>query len=99
MEINKNNFKEIIENNETVIIDFWAPWCGPCRALGPVIEEVSEGHKDVFFGKVNVDEEEELAMAFRVSSIPLVVKIKDKKVVDSFLGFKDEKFIEEFFSK
>lgn len=99
MEINKNNFKEIIENNETVIIDFWAPWCGPCRALGPVIEEVSEGHKDVFFGKVNVDEEEELAMAFRVSSIPLVVKIKDKKVVDSFLGYKDEKFIEEFFSK
>ena len=99
MEINKNNFKEIIENNETVIIDFWAPWCGPCRELGPVIEEVSEGHKDVFFGKVNVDEEEELAMAFRVSSIPLVVKIKDKKVVDSFLGYKDEKFIEEFFSK
>ena len=99
MEINKNNFKEIIENNETVIIDFWAPWCGPCRALGPVIEEVSEGHKDVFFGKVNVDEEEELAMAFRVTSIPLVVKIKDKKVVDSFLGYKDEKFIEEFFSK
>ena len=99
MEINKNNFKEIIENNETVIIDFWAPWCGPCRALGPVIEEVSEGHKDVFFGKVNVDEEEELAMAFRVSSIPLVVKIKDKKVVDSFLGYKDGKFIEEFFSK
>ena len=99
MEINKNNFKEIIENNETVIIDFWAPWCGPCRALGPVIEEVSENHKNVFCGKVNVDEEEELAMAFRVSSIPLVVKIKDKKVVDSFLGFKDEKFIEEFFSK
>jgi thiol-disulfide isomerase/thioredoxin len=60
MEINKNNFKEIIENNETVIIDFWAPWCGPCRALGPMIEEISENHEDVYFGKVNVDNEEEL---------------------------------------
>ena len=99
MEINKNNFKEIIENNETVIIDFWAPWCGPCCALGPMIEEISENHEDVYFGKVNVDNEEELASAFRVTSIPLVVKIKNKKVVDSFVGIKDRKFVEDFFSK
>ena len=98
-EINKDNFNEILENNEVVIIDFWAPWCGPCRALGPVIEEVSENHKDIFFGKVNVDEESELASLFRVTSIPLVVKIKDKKVVDSFLGYKDQSFVEKFFSK
>ena len=98
-EINKNNFNEILENNEVVVIDFWAPWCGPCRALGPVIEEVSEEHKDVFFGKVNVDNEEELASLFRVTSIPLVVKIKNKKVVDSFVGYKDHSFIEKFFSK
>ena len=91
--------KEIIENNETVIIDFWAPWCGPCRALGPMIEEISENHQDVYFGKVNVDNEEELASAFRVTSIPLVVKIRNKKVVDSFVGIKDRKFVEEFFSK
>ena len=99
LEINKNNFNEILENNEVVVIDFWAPWCGPCRALGPVIEEVSEEHKDVFFGKVNVDNEEELASLFRVTSIPLVVKIKNKKVVDSFVGYKDRSFIEKFFSK
>ena len=98
-EINKNNFNEILENNEIVIIDFWAPWCGPCRALGPVIEEVSEKYPNVYFGKVNVDNEEELASLFRVSSIPLVVKIKDRKVVDSFIGLKDRKFIEEFFGK
>ena len=99
VEITKENFKDIIENNETVIIDFWAPWCGPCRALGPVIEEVSENHKDVFFGKVNVDNEEELAMLFKVTSIPLVVKIKNKKVVDSFVGTKGRAFLEEFFGK
>ena len=99
MEINKKNFNEIIENNEVVIIDFWAPWCGPCRALGPVIEEVSEEYPHVFFGKVNVDKEEELAGLFRVSSIPLVVKIKNKKVIDSFLGYKDRNFIEQFFVK
>lgn len=98
-EINKSNFNEILENNEVVIIDLWAPWCGPCRALGPVIESVSNNHPEVFFGKVNVDNEEELAALFNVRSIPLVVKIKNKKVVDSFLGLKDEEFIEEFFSK
>lgn len=98
-EITKSNFNEIIENNETIIIDLWAPWCGPCRALGPVIEKVSERYPNVFFGKVNVDNEEEIASLFNVRSIPLVVKIKNKKVVDSFLGLKDEEFIEEFFSK
>ncbi len=99
LEITKENFKEIIENNKTVIIDFWASWCGPCRALGPIIEEVSEGYQDVLFGKVNVDKEEELAGLFKVTSIPFVVKIKDKKVVDSFVGLKDKKFVNEFFGK
>lgn len=99
MEINKDNFNEILENNEVVIIDFWAPWCGPCRALGPIMEEVSESYPNIVFGKVNVDNEEELASLFRVTSIPLVVKIKDKKVVDSFLGLKSKSFVEEFFGK
>ena len=67
--------------------------------VGPVIEEVSENHKDVFFGKVNVDNEEELAMLFKVTSIPLVVKIKNKKVVESFVGTKGRAFLEEFFGK
>lgn len=99
IEITKDNFKEILENNKTIIIDFWAPWCGPCRSLGPVIEEVSENHSDVLFGKVNVDNEEELAALFKVTSIPLVVKIRDKKVVDSFVGLKGRSFVEEFFGK
>ena len=81
IEITKTNFNEILENNETIIVDLWAPWCGPCRALGPVIEEVSKRHPEVFFGKINVDNEEELAGLFNVRSIPLVVKIKNKKVI------------------
>ena len=82
--VTNQNFKEVLDSNETVIIDFWAPWCGPCRALGPVIESVSERHPEVFFGKINVDNEEELASLFNVRSIPLVVKIKNKKFFNKF---------------
>ncbi len=97
--ITKDNFNDIIKNNKEVIIDFWAPWCTPCKALGPLIEEVSERYPNIVFGKVNVDEEPELANLFRVEGIPYVAKVVDQKLVDSFVGFNTEDYVEEFFAR
>ena len=97
MDVTSKNFKEFIKDGK-VIIDFWAPWCGPCRALGPIIEEVCE-ENSVKLGKVNVDEEMELAELFRIQSIPYVVKFVDGDVVDQFLGLKPKSAVEEFVKK
>ena len=86
MEVTQANFKDFIKEGK-VIIDFWAPWCGPCRALGPMIEEACEKN-GVKLGKVNVDNEEELAMLFNVQSIPYVLKFIDGEVVDQFIGLR-----------
>lgn len=97
--ITVENFKNIIENNHIVIIDFWADWCNPCVALGPIMEKVSKNYPNIFFGKVHVDEQMELAQAFEVRSIPYVVKIVDGKFVDSFLGLHPENFVETWVAK
>ena len=88
LQITKDNFEqEVLKSDKPVLIDFWAPWCGPCRMLSPTISEIAEESKDkVKVGKVNVDEESELASMFRVSSIPLLVVMKDGKVVNSAVG-------------
>ena len=99
IKITKENFEQIIKDNKKVIIDFWADWCNPCVALGPILENVSKNYPDVVFGKVNVDEESELATAFDITSIPYVVKIIDGKYSDSFLGLHNEEFVERFFEK
>ena len=97
MDVTNANFKEFISKGK-VVIDFWAPWCGPCRALGPIIEEVCKNN-NVKLGKVNVDEEMELAMQFNVQSIPYVVKFIDGEVVDYFIGLKNKAAVEEFVNK
>lgn len=97
--ITKENFKECVDKYETLIIDFYADWCNPCTALSAIIDRVAKNYPNVTFGKVNIDEEEELAMGFEVRSIPFVVKIKNGKIVDSFVGLHPESFVEEFFAK
>jgi thioredoxin 1 len=85
--ITKENFqKEVIESDKPVLLDFWAPWCGPCRMVSPIVDEIAGEVTDAKIGKVNVDEEPELAGAFNVMSIPTLVILKDGKVVNSSVG-------------
>ncbi len=97
LKITSENFDQVVKENEIVVIDFYADWCGPCRALGPIVEKVSNDYKNVAFAKVNVDDEPELAAKFGISSIPFVAKIQNGKVVNSFLGLHDEDFVRNFF--
>lgn len=89
IKITKENFEqEVMNSSVPVLIDFWATWCGPCQMIAPVIEEIAnEANGELKVGKVNVDEESELASAFRVTSIPMLAVVKDKKVVNTAVGF------------
>ena len=85
--ITKDNFQaEVIEAKGTVLIDFWASWCGPCRMLSPIVDQVAEEHPDIKVSKINVDEEPELASQFDVMSIPMLVVFKDGQKVNESVG-------------
>ncbi|KYH28857.1 MULTISPECIES: thioredoxin [Clostridium] len=100
-EINSRNFiQEVINSEQAVLVDFWAPWCGPCRMLGPVIEELSEDMGDkVKFFKMNVDENPEIASKYRISSIPNVMIFKNGEVVENMVGFRPKQDFEKVISK
>ena len=80
-ELTAQNFDGIINDNSMVIVDFWAPWCGPCRGFAPVFEKASEAHPDVVFAKVNTDEQQELAGSFNIRSIPTLMVFRDKVIL------------------
>ena len=85
--INETNFSdEVIRSDRPVLLDFWAPWCGPCRMVGPILDEIAQERTDIKVGKVNVDEQPELAGQFGVMSIPTMVVMKGGKVVNQALG-------------
>lgn len=86
VDLTKDNFEDTITNNAFVIIDFWATWCGPCRSFAPTYEKVSEDHPDIIFGKVNTEEEQELAMHFQVRSIPTLMIFRDNIIIFSQPG-------------
>ena len=85
--INKNNFRnEVLDSEKPVLLDFWAPWCGPCRMVSPIVDEIAAQRGDIKVGKVNVDEQPELAAQFGVMSIPTLVVMKGGKVVNQMVG-------------
>ena len=87
MHITKNDFqKEVLESTQTVLVDFWATWCGPCRMIAPILEEIAEEHPEIKVCKIDVDTEAELAMEFRVASIPTLLVVKNGEVVKKSVG-------------
>ena len=92
--INKNNFQnEIMDSEKTVLLDFWAPWCAPCRMVVPIIEEIAGERPDIKVGKINVDEQPELASKFGIMSIPTLVVMKNGKIVTKVSGVRPKKAI------
>lgn len=99
LDLTKDNFEQTVLNNDLVILDFWAPWCGPCQGFAPVYEEISEKYTDVVFAKVNTEEEQELAGYFQIRSIPTLMVFREKIIIFSQPGALPGSALEEIITK
>jgi thioredoxin 1 len=99
VELTKQNFEQVVTSNPTVIVDYWAPWCGPCRGFAPVFERVAEQNPDVVFAKVNTEEEQEIASHFQIRSIPTLMVFRDQIIVFSQPGALPQSALEQVVEK
>ena len=99
VELTKENFEQVVTSNATVIIDYWAPWCGPCKGFAPVFERVAEANPDVVFAKVNTDDEQEIAAHFQIRSIPTLMVFRDQIIVFSQPGALPQNALEQVVAK
>ena len=95
VELTADNFNQTLEDNDIVLLDFWAEWCGPCRTFGPIFEKVSEDHDDITFGKIDTDAQQELGAAFDVRSIPTIAAVRDGVMVFKQAGVLPEAALED----
>ncbi|APV49966.1 thioredoxin [Betaproteobacteria bacterium GR16-43] len=98
-ELTKENFEQVVTGNATVIVDYWAPWCGPCRAFAPTFERVSEKHPDIVFAKVNTEDEQEIAAHFQIRSIPTLMIFRDNIIIFAQPGALPEGALEQVIGK
>ena len=99
VELTKENFEEVITNNDTVVVDYWADWCGPCKSFGPIFEKVSEDFPDAVFAKVDTENEQEIASMFQIRSIPTLMIFREKVIVFSQPGAVPESALRDVVSK
>src|SRR2546421_2437087 len=99
VELTKENFEQVITSNPIVIVDYWAPWCGPCRGFAPIFERVAEQNPDVVFAKVNTDEEQEIASHFQIRSIPTLMVFREQVIVFSQPGALPQNALEQIVGK
>jgi len=99
IELTESNFQATIDNNDIVIIDFWAPWCGPCRSFAPIYEKISEKHPDVVFAKLNTEEEQGLATQFNIRSIPTIALFREQIILMMQPGALPESALEDIIKR